>query len=567
MFSRQIRIKPYQFVRTTFFKQPISYLFIQAQGFSHFTKSDKPLRPIMDKTLGHVMNGFWKLTNSAWSLLALRFKLFQNEKLLFAASKQRANAAFFNAYDSVPAYRKHIGKTIPATFSAIPETNKENYIKPYVESKQIHLTLVNGQLPREGQIDTSTGTSGKPTPWIRGPQEIKTGQTLATFTALNLFGFEKFIFINAFALGPWATGITVSKLALKRAIMFSTGPDKEKILNILQQFNPETYPGLKYFIAGYPPFMKDLIEEAIKNNIDIDKYQLTAIVGGEEISDGVRQHAMGVDREGNKVRPGFYRIFSTYGASDLDINIGYETDFILALRAACRMNLKFAKELFGENETIPMIFNFDPLNYFIETDKNNNLIFTCGRDDRLSPRIRYNLQDQGKVTLVSDVLTCAQKHHVYLPEPRTHLPLLFVWGRDNTINYRGSKVHASQLEEAISYTPGLTEIQNFAFNSYQKDALTQVEIWLELKKGVDIGPFLENRSELTKQLMYSLTDINQDFKFQIQNAPKDALPTIKFFTFGQSPMSNQDPQRKKKYIYQITGIEESKPEKKRALAI
>jgi phenylacetate-CoA ligase len=539
------------------------YLFKTSAGLRSFTnfsvpKNEKPLRPIFDVALGCTWDMYWKTTTCAWPLFQLRFKLWTNEKTLFAASNQRANAAFFNAYYHVPAYKKHIGPDIPKKFSDIPETTKENYIKPHVENNNIHLTLMNGQIPFNGQIDTSTGTSGNPTPWIRGQQEINAIKNLANFASRVVMGNNHVMLINAFALGPWATGITVSNVMRKRALMFSTGPDLEKIFNILRQFPPTNYPDLRYVISGYPPFMKDFVEFALKNNLDLGKYKITAIVGGEEISDAIRYQTLGVDSDGKKIQSGFDRVISTYGASDLDINIGYESDFEIALRSACKKNTALRKELLGDNETIPMMFHYDPLNYFIETNANKDLIFTCVRNDRASPRIRYNLRDRGMVVPVSDVMACLEKHEVKIHKPNTCLPLLFVWGREGAITYRGSKVAASQLEEAIIRSPEFKgKIANFAFNSYEKEGSNQLEFWLEFRSEEDYLESKNNISVLNKLLLKNLMDINQDFKFQIQNAPVSALPSLKIFRAGLSPMSHQDPQRKKKYVYNENGLQKT----------
>lgn len=125
-----------------------------------------------------------------------------------------------------------------------------------------------------------------------------------------------------------------------------------------------------------------------------------------------------------------------------------------------------------------------------------------------------------------------------------------MWGRGGAINYRGSKVAASQLEEAILLIPEFRgKIQNFAFNSFQKEDSNRLEIWLKFKSENDFEEYDHNIDSLTVTLLKNLTNINQDFKFQLINAPESAYPTVKLFPFGQSPMSNQDPQRKKKYVF------------------
>jgi phenylacetate-CoA ligase len=50
--------------------------------------------------------------------------------------------------------------------------------------------------------------------------------------------------------------------------------------------------------------------------------------------------------------------------------------------------------LFGR-ELPPMIFQFNALDYLIETTPEGELLFTIGRQTSAAPKIRYNLHDLG----------------------------------------------------------------------------------------------------------------------------------------------------------------------------
>ena len=53
-----------------------------------------------------------------------------------------------------------------------------------------------------------------------------------------MFGPEPLFVVNAFALGPWATGMAVSMATVDVAILKSLGPDVGKIEATLRQFGP-----------------------------------------------------------------------------------------------------------------------------------------------------------------------------------------------------------------------------------------------------------------------------------------------------------------------------------------
>ena len=63
--------------------------------------------------------------------------------------------------------------------------------------------------------------------------------------------------INAFSMGAWAAGFNMSLGMMRHGIVKSVGPDIDKILSTLAYLGP-TY---RYLIAGYPPFLKHLLDE------------------------------------------------------------------------------------------------------------------------------------------------------------------------------------------------------------------------------------------------------------------------------------------------------------------
>ena len=178
-------------------------------------------------------------------------------------------------------------------------------------------------------------------------------------------------------------------------------------------------------------------------------------------------------------------MYSFYGASDLDINIAFETDFEVALRKALMKNPALAKSLFGSHPFVPMVFHYDPLANFIETDPNGNLLFTNVEGNRISPRIRYDLGDKGQIMKMSEVQAKLKELGIDLGvTPRTNLPMLFVWGRiDSYITYRGANVSPENLDEALQKTGLSPIVRNYGFRQYEENGTTQTEMMIELAEG------------------------------------------------------------------------------------
>ena len=184
----------------------------------------------------------------------------------------------------------------------------------------------------------------------------------------------------------------------------------------------------------------------------------------------------------------FRKTISSFGASDLEINIAVETDFTIALRDAIASTPALGEELYGR-ESLPMVFQYDPLNYFIESDENRNLLFTINRLENVSPRIRYNIRDRGVVRSAGQVAEVAARHGARLPGLQVDLPLLFHWGRqDNAVGFYGCKITPEDIQHVILRIDLLGErVTNFALHPYEDDdANKRVEIWFELANTGDL---------------------------------------------------------------------------------
>ena len=125
-------------------------------------------------------------------------------------------------------------------FSAIPILDKETYIKKY----SIEDRCLDGKIPSHGVvIDESSGTSGPPTNWVRGPKERMDVKKILQTSLHFAIGNKPVFLLNAFALGPWATGMNVSMSLVDVTMLKSTGPDIKKIENTLNIFGPNwPYP-------------------------------------------------------------------------------------------------------------------------------------------------------------------------------------------------------------------------------------------------------------------------------------------------------------------------------------
>ncbi len=490
------------------------------------------MNSLTDPALGWALNKLGDVALTSFGAYRLLFMPALRPGLRDWLSRKRAAAVFYRARQRVPAYQAFLREqsaSSPREFSDIPVMDKERYIKRH----SLPELCQGGALPRRGAvIDESSGSTGTATNWVRGEGERLATRRLIQFSARATFGDQSFVLLNSFALGPWATGMNVSMSLVDRCVLKSIGPDAKKVIATLKLLGP----GYRYVITGYPPFLKGLVENT---ELDWKAYDICAVVGGEGMSEPLRA----------ALNRCFRKTISSFGASDLEINLAVETDFSIALRQELAKNPALARDLCGEHEALPMAFQYDPLNAFIESDSERNLLFTLNRLENVSPRIRYNLHDRGIVRSRAEVDRVLADHRVRVDVPGPALPLPFIlhWGRqDSAVAFYGCKITPEDLQNIILRVPQLAaKVENYALHPFEDAAADKrLELWLELAPGVT----LENTPELETSVLDELGRINQDFRESIRMIPDGRRPTLKLFPFGQSPISGQDIRVKRRYI-------------------
>ena len=447
----------------------------------------------------------------------------------------RAHAVYLKANDHCPAYGDFLRREGYRAdgrwqLSGLPITTKENYVKKYSIAERCYY----GKLPAAGVvIDESSGSSGVPNNWVRSAEERDDVKRILQLNYQLIYRDSGCILLNCFALGPWATGMNVSMSLVDVGVLKSIGPDQNKLENTLEIFGRD----YRYLVFGYPPFIKSFVDTT---RLDLKQHRMDLIVGGEGISEPLRAHLLQY----------FQTVISSYGASDLEINIGVETELTISLRRLCMKDRELSQRLFGR-EMPPMIFQYNALDYIIETTPEGELVFTIGRQTSAAPKIRYNLHDLGG-TMTHQQLTerLASKgiDVFHLAKPQSRFAILFVFGRsDLTVSFYGAKVYPTDIEEIINADPKLVkQINSFQIASYEDEAINRrLKIRLETVKDLP-GP-LAAIEELHQTFFEGLCRINQDFREVTKMFDRSCME-IEIYGFENGPFSERDIRVKNKYV-------------------
>jgi phenylacetate-CoA ligase len=456
------------------------------------------------------------------------------QPFLARTGTMRAHALFLKAGRHCPAYRMFLeaegyqAKTI-WKLTDVPIMTKENYVKRYSLEERCY----GGAIPRAGVvIDESSGSTGQPNNWVRSASERNDVKRILQLNYEIIFKDNGKVLLNCFALGPWATGMNVSMSLVDVGILKSIGPDRAKLINTLRLLGPK----YDYLIFGYPPFIRSFVDEC---DLDLSPFHIDFIVGGEGLSEGLRRHLLKFAKT----------VVSSYGASDLEINIGVETPLTIALRQVCFEKPALCRDIFGRDNP-PMIFQYNAVDYIIETNDVGELLFTIGRMSGAAPKIRYNLRDSGGVYSFDDLTKHLRKHGIELASLVTrtsYFPILFVYGRnDSSVPFYGCKVFPSDIEQILSSDPALmSSFSTFQLAVSEDEHLTShLTIHLE-ETGNAISPATNN--SLDDLFFDGLTRVNQDFR-EVSKLFHRSQVHIQVHARDTGPFAGRDIRIKNKYI-------------------
>ncbi len=501
------------------------------------------LRPLVLLLVGivNLIEGTFASSRHAYKVLLIP----GFERMRWGLGAWRAWAMFYRAYDRVPAYRAYIdargGKpdilldhiTKP-DLRSIPEMDKESYVKKYGQEER----LQGGRLPAVGvMVDESSGSSGTPTSWVRGYTERMIIKQMMQLTFERITGEGKAIFIlNAFALGAWATGMNVAISLTDRAILKSTGPNLDKIVNTMLEFGPRFH----YVVMGYPPFLKTMVDDP---RIDWSQYVVDAGFGGEGVSESLRNYLL----------KKFRRVMGSYGASDLEVNMAMESDLTINLRRALLADEKLRDAIIRTAYGVtPMIFQYNPLAYYIEENAAGEMVVTISRPYNIAPKIRYNIHDRGHVLrfgALKRVLTELGHGDLLKGDGILDMPLLFIYGRsDMSIEYYGAKVTPDSLREILFSLDKLAPVlSTFRLVSYEDAAHNKrMEVAVELVEG---GKLTEPVEALADAVFTRLAALNGDFlNAWKRTATPDNMPELKIYAFNEGPFAGGQRRLKNEYV-------------------
>jgi len=384
-------------------------------------------------------------------------------------------------------------------------------------------------------IYASSGSSGKPTFWFRGDDQEKIGGKFHEKIFTDIFRIKKddsTLVVICFAMGLWVAGnytLACCRNLSRKGFNLSTitpGIEKIDIINSLRILGPHFK---NIVIAGYPPFVMDIVNDARKAKIKFSKNTFV-ITAGDKFTEEWRRSLLdllGINSKKN--------IISIYGSADTGA-LGHETPISIYIREEALKNPALYKQVFEQEVVEPALMQYDPYLTYFEV-VNDELLITTKTS---IPLIRYNIHDQGAIIPYNEMQDKLKKLGL-LNKAKEHglqfwkMPFFVKKGRtDVAVTFYAINVYPENLQTSLEdrkiskYLTG----NYLAYNQNSKNQKNQkLHLKLELAEKTKANPRMLNL--IVDTISSKLSELSIEYRKLYSAIGTKAQPQVKLEPYGR----------------------------------
>ena len=420
---------------------------------------------------------------------------------------------FKNAAKHVPAYRSFLrehgmlAKDIKSTddFLRVPPMSKNNYLRKHSWED----LCLPGALASHPLVLTATsGSTGKPFYFPR-TTAIDEQSYIFHKTFLENSGLdpaEPTLVLVAFGMGVWIGGL-ITYEAFKRIsdrdfplTILTPGVNKKEIYDALREVGPQ-YTQL--ILCGYPPFVKDIIDDGPASGINWKQYDMRIVCAAEGFSEDFRQYIIRKTGMKNAYRD----IMNIYGSADLG-TMATETPISILVRELSLKSPSLFARLFSEATRLPTLAQYIPS--FVSFESVDNRIY-CTAGNAL-PMIRYEIGDHGGVMTFAELKRHfadegidlkAEIKKAGIADTISELPFVYIYERaDLSTKLYGAIIYPEHVKHGLMHK----ELEPFVttkftmFTKHNEKQDEYLEVNVELKENaVESAELLEKVTECVMQ--------------------------------------------------------------------
>ncbi len=422
--------------------------------------------------------------------------------------------------------------------SSVPPVDKNNYLRKY----PLDSLCWNGNFKHSHWIFAATsGSTGQPFYFPRTAEQDLQYAALAELYLVHNFQIDKksTLYINGFAMGVWIGGVftyqaihDVAQRGNYSLSIINPGLNKQEIIKAVTNLGPKFE---QIIIGGYPPFVKETIDEGLAQGLNWKKYKLGFVFSAEPFSEKFRDYIINTTGLKNP----YTGTLNHYGTADQG-TLAYGTPLCILIKRLALKNPKLFAAIFPEVQRLPTLAQYFPEMFYFEEQKGQLL---CSAYSGL-PLFRYDLKDRGGVITfgqMSEIFGSAgmnleqEVRKANLLDSLWHLPFVYVYERsDMAVTLFGANIYPEHIKEAhlqsntVKHFTGKFTLEV----KYNKHHSPVLHVHTELKK--NILPSTRLNRIIKEEIIKKLLEKNSEYKNNYAMMPKKNSPKIKLWT-NQSP--------------------------------
>lgn len=439
----------------------------------------------------------------------------------------------------VPAYKdflkQHKIKTKNITsykdLRFIPSVNKDNYLRKY----SLKDLSWDGTLKTPLVFTATTGSTGEPVYFSRNQTlDLQSSVIHELYFTNNGFDSqEPTLIVICFGMGVWIGGLItyqafqyMQKSGYPLSII-TPGINKTEIFKTIKKLGPNFK---QMIIVGYPPFLKDIIDGATKQGIDLHRYNIKLLFAAEVFTEKFREYL--AKKIGMKNT--LLNTMNIYGSAEIG-TMSFETPLSILIRKIAAKDPTLFSSIFSSITKTPTLTQYVPSFISWESSKGNLLL----TGNNSMPLIRYSIGDHGGVLtfkemqdkflsngidLQKEIGKAGISEHIY------QLPFVYVYERaDFSTTLYGLQIYPETIKETLLKKPFDTLLTG-KFTLITKFDIHQdqyLEINLETQKEASVSKGIEEK--LIDDIIKNLRIKNSEFR-ELSDYLKDRVrPQLVFW--------------------------------------
>lgn len=473
---------------------------------------------------------------------AVQLYLKTGSRQLEEAGLARTLTLFRQAAQRVPAYKDFLKKEAidyrkvktKEDFDKIPIIHKENYIRKY----NLKDLVWDGDLSKYYMMSSSSGSTGDPFFWPRSTYQEVEGALSSEILYREFYGLDhqKALYVIGFAMGTWIAGpymLAATELVSQKMgnlICVTPGTTKELFIKLVKSLAPEFDI---IILAGYPPIIKDIIDEAKDYGLNWNDYNIKTFFAGETFSEKYRDHI--IRKTGAKNY--FTDCISVYGSADAAI-LGHETPLSTLVRKEAEADIDFCQNLFRE-PIVPSMMQYNPFYKYFQTE-GEKLIFSTYSG---IPLVRYAIGDRGGTftfNQMKDEFSKNGRSLTGLVEKNNlqkfmwQLPFVYLFGRtDLTIIFYGANIYPENIRMVIDQKHWENDLSGKFTMAIEEDKNHDKVIAIGLEMAKDVKETSVDKKKLQDEIFENLKKTNSEYNIIFKSIGTKAIPNIYIHKYGE----------------------------------